>query len=171
MFGDAELKEDMSFAQFKEATDKVKNFVPNCTVRFFRFVKSMYDSNTASFLFITPKPMHYVIRLPLIKHYMFGNVIDIDIDSEAAKQLNLSLQLNNGDIATYLKSNAPSLTDKEYETLRNELKQMETAELKMNRVGHLEKMIKRLAFEPKWQGKFEVEQQNATKRKWFGLRK
>ena len=67
----------------------------------------MYDSNTASFIFVTSKPMHLAVRLRQIKPHMAGNLTRADLNLN----MGLTLKLSTDDGKQYLKQVIPLLAE------------------------------------------------------------
>ena len=154
MFGGAKTaeatwSEDMKVEHFKQLYGDVPDWVEG----FFAFVKASYDNNTCSFMFVTSKPMHLVIELPQIKHYMIGNVIKCDLESETYSYL--ALDLNDKDVKTYLTQVVPSsMVDSVFDALQDK---EQTGEAERRRIGHLAAMTKGLFKIKEWQDQLKAE--------------
>ena len=149
MFGYAKLTEDMNTKQFEEAIND--DFVPDWVVGFFRFVKASYDDNRASFVFVTSKPMHLVIEIPKIKHYMIGNVVKMNLDNKNYSYL--SLDLSDEDVKTYLTQRVPkSMVESFFSEIQDKEKEGK-AEFERRRIAHLAAMVDALSEDPKWKDK------------------
>lgn len=148
MFGDADLTEDMDTKTFKQAIGD--DFIPHWVVGFFRYVKYAYDSNIASFMFVTSKPMHLVLEISMIKRSMIGNVIKRDLDN-IKKYSYLALNLTDEDIKKYLAQRIPSsMVDSFFSALQDKERK---GEAERRRIGHLVEMVNDLLKEKEWQDK------------------
>ena len=138
------LQENMKYEDFKTAVDKVPDFISEEALGFFRFVKSKRDRNGTSFLFVTSKPMQYVIRLPLIAHYMDGNYVSKNVDCATFNGKSLALQLSDKEIDSYvklyLKEWAPLFGKKEQELTMKKLEGIK-GRSEMAKVGRLQSML------------------------------